>query len=137
MISGTSQEFKLGSFPGGSRTPAQDKSVGTYQVKCSNSKFYTSLKMEMVLSFDIMWGLYETVQLPGNAQDSITVSVNNMINYNSVREQPHYLELQSSSKKANLSSHSSEHHLHFVGFINKSFLSHYHGILERIPVKQT
>lgn len=57
------------------------RTADTYQVKCSNSKFYTSLKMKMVLSFDIMWGLYETVQLPGNAQDSVTAPINNMINY--------------------------------------------------------
>lgn len=62
------------------------RTVATYQIKCSNSKFYTSLKMKMVLSFDIMWRLYETVQLPENAQDYVTLSLNKIINYNSVRK---------------------------------------------------
>lgn len=86
-VSGTSQVFELRSFSGGLQVfKVKRRAVDTYQIKCSNSKFYTSLKMKMVLPFDIMWRLYETVQLPENAQDSFTLSVNTTIKYNSVRQ---------------------------------------------------
>jgi len=62
------------------------RTVGTYQIKCSNSKFYTSLKMQMVLSFDIVWRLYKAVQLPENAQDFVILSSNTKINHHSVRK---------------------------------------------------
>jgi len=61
------QHFQLASFQ------LERRTAGTYQIKGSNPKLYTSLKMKMVLSFDIMGRLYETVQFPEKAKDCVLI----------------------------------------------------------------